>query len=79
MPENALPLWKAVRQETKGRVRVAWWSPVPSTPGSGIAPGDYADGIGFPKLKIWSAGIAFGESTDITFGEPLPVEGSKTG
>ncbi|KAH7096498.1 hypothetical protein BKA62DRAFT_719486 [Auriculariales sp. MPI-PUGE-AT-0066] len=65
--------WTAVRHSTSGPASLIWWSPAPHKEGGKIAAGEYADGVGFPKVKVWSAGIWMGKGTTVLFGEPEPV------
>ncbi|KZV95934.1 hypothetical protein EXIGLDRAFT_643759 [Exidia glandulosa HHB12029] len=66
--------WCAFEQETKGWVKICWWEPAPVREGGRIAPGEYADGVGFPKLDIRSFGVQFLPGMTISFSERFAVE-----
>ncbi|KAH7096500.1 hypothetical protein BKA62DRAFT_719491 [Auriculariales sp. MPI-PUGE-AT-0066] len=55
--------WQGFECIVKGWTRGVWWEPAPMTPGSRIAPGEYADGHSFPKVKIWSFGTGWDSGT----------------
>ena len=43
--------------------------------GGRIAPGEYADGVGFPKVSIWSVGAGLVPGAKLAISVSEPVEG----
>ena len=68
--------WIGFTQETKGKIKLAWWEPAPVREGSRIPPGQYTDGVGFPFLDIRSFGVWFVPGMNIEFSNSLPVVGA---
>lgn len=68
--------WTQVEHAVHGRAKIVWWEPVPTRPGSMIPHGEYADGVGLPKIDIRSFGVRWNPGTKVEFSAPRPVEGS---
>ncbi|EJD36013.1 hypothetical protein AURDEDRAFT_74728 [Auricularia subglabra TFB-10046 SS5] len=70
--------WTQVDYEVHGWIKIVWWEPAPTRAGSKIPPGEYADGVGFPKIDIRSFGVWWLPGMNLEFGAPKPVEGASS-
>ncbi|KAI5803930.1 hypothetical protein EDC01DRAFT_726289 [Geopyxis carbonaria] len=64
--EVATTVWRRVKPEMRGRVRVVWGR-------GGLPGGRWGDGVGFPDVRPWGLGVAW-RDMEIEFPEGLLVE-----
>ena len=60
----------------RGKIGVAYWEPAPVKAGDRVVPGEYGDGVGFPKCNIWSIGARWPEDTKLVAGLRLQMDGA---
>jgi hypothetical protein len=74
--ETGTDTWCAFACTQRGKIGVAYWEPAPVKPGDRVVPGEYGDGVGFPKCNIWSVGARWPEDTKLVAGLRLPLDGT---
>jgi hypothetical protein len=72
--------WISILPSMTGTGGVVWYAPGgranESNQGEGVQPGEYADGVGFPKFKPWRMGIRV-KNLVLDFPEGRPVVDDK--
>lgn len=69
--------WVSILPTMRGKAEIVWYTPGGEEGNERVQPGEYADGVGFPKFKPWRMGIHV-KNLILDFPEGRVVDDKKT-